>query len=69
MKIYILFPFKLLYCFLLFFCISYNLSASKSFKINIKNTNQQLNDPISDFVKKNNDWTISLQCHKYMNIP
>ena len=24
---------------------------------------------IIDFVKKNNDWTISLQCHKYMNIP
>ena len=24
---------------------------------------------IIDFVKKNKDWTISLQSHKYMNIP
>ena len=38
MKIYILFTFKLLYYFLLFFSISYNLSASKSFKINVKNS-------------------------------
>jgi len=24
---------------------------------------------IIDFVKENKDWTISLQSHKYMNIP
>ncbi len=24
---------------------------------------------VDDFVKENKDWTISLQSHKYMNIP
>ena len=38
MKLYFLLPLKLLYYFLLFFSISFNLFASKSFNINVKNS-------------------------------